>query len=131
MIFVECVAFILIKNNQILLEKRKTTNLVDPGLVAIPGGHCEANESLEDTLFREIKEELGITPLRFNYLCTLIHQSQETEKINYFVVSKWDGDIQNNEADAIFWIDFKESYKIDIETDKVAINEYFRVFKEH
>ncbi len=125
----ECTAFILIKDEKILVEKRKMTKTVDPGLVAVPGGHCEENESMENILFRETKEELGIVPKQYSYLCTLLHKTQEIEKINYFVVTAWDGEIQNNEAESIFWIQFDETDRIEIEADRIAVKEYFRIFE--
>ena len=35
----ECVSFLLIQNEQILLEKRSKNKACDPNLIAIPGGH--------------------------------------------------------------------------------------------
>ena len=125
-----CVAFLLIKDGRLLLEKRKHSKAVDPGMVAIPGGHCEGAESIEETLFRESYEELEITPTQYAYLCTLIHKSQEMEKINYFVVNAWEGDIKSNEAECVFWVGFDEVHKIDIAADRVAVSEYVRVFGE-
>ena len=37
----DCVAFVLIKGDQVLAEKRKSTKQTDPGAVALPGGHGE------------------------------------------------------------------------------------------
>ena len=34
----DCVAFILIKGDQVLAEKRKLTKQIDPGAIALPGG---------------------------------------------------------------------------------------------
>ncbi len=101
---------------------------IDPGLVAVPGGHCEENESMEDTLFRESFEELGIVPKYYKYLCSLLHRTVELEKIHYFVITEWDGEIQNYEAESVFWINFNEVDKIEIDADRVAVNELFRVY---
>ncbi len=128
MIQQECVAFIMVKDKKILIEKRKENKTVDPGQTAIPGGHCESNETLEDTLLRETYEEFGIIPMKFNYLCTLLHRSEEYLKINYFIITDWEGRIQNNEAESIFWINCGDLNKIDIETDRIAVQEYMRHF---
>lgn len=58
----ECVSFLLIEDGKILLEKRAEDKATDPGLIAIPGGHIESGESQLQTLFREMKEELDVTP---------------------------------------------------------------------
>lgn len=47
--------FLLNSNNEILIG---TTN---DGCIQLPGGHQEADEDLNNTIIREIKEETGIT----------------------------------------------------------------------
>jgi 8-oxo-dGTP pyrophosphatase MutT (NUDIX family) len=62
----EGIAFLLIKGNTVLAEKRKLTKKVMPGAIALPSGHLEEGESPEDALQREVSEELGIA-LRDRY----------------------------------------------------------------
>ena len=50
----ECVAFMLFKDNHVLAEKRKLTKPLVPGAVALPGGHMEDDEHPEDALSREL-----------------------------------------------------------------------------
>ena len=58
----DCVAFMLIENNRLLVERRKLTKTVDPGCIAIPGGHIENGETPEEVLRREMREETGYLP---------------------------------------------------------------------
>ena len=44
------VAFLLIQNHQVLAEKRKETQQIVPGVLALPGCHIEAGESPEQAL---------------------------------------------------------------------------------
>ena len=56
---------ILVKGAKFLVERRRWEETIDPGIVCLPAGHVEANESLEDALKREMMEELGIKVNRF------------------------------------------------------------------
>jgi len=57
------------KKKELLLVKRK----VDPGagLWDLPGGFVEYDESGEQSAYREIKEELGITINHLQYFCSI------------------------------------------------------------
>lgn len=48
-----------INNNQVLCLKTKDTNL-KPGYLDVPGGKIEENETMEQTVIREFKEETGL-----------------------------------------------------------------------
>ncbi len=125
----ECIAFVLIKDNTMLAEKRKLTKMVMPGAIALPGGHIEEGESPEDALRREIREELGIVPSDITYICTLLYRSQACHKLHYFAVHSWTGDIVNNEAEALLWIPFDALGSLDLDVDRIAISEYRRVYQ--
>ncbi len=123
----ECVSFLLINNDQILLEKRAMSKASDPGLIAIPGGHIEAGENHNQALIRELDEELSVQPLSSIFLCSLYHQTNiELQLLHYYVVSNWKGEIQSLEADEVFWHQQEEA-PVDITADKVALAEYLRL----
>ena len=124
---VNTIAFILIKEGKFLVERRKLNKDVDPGKVTIPGGHIDEGETSKTTMLRELKEELNITAIKFNFLCSLLQKSEEFQKIDYFVINSWKGELQNNEAEEIKWILLNELDKLDLEVDRVAIREYLRV----
>ncbi len=125
----DCVAFILIEDNKFLAEKRKLTKEVDPGAIALPGGHMKNGENREDTLQREAREELSIIPNEVRYVCSLLHTPHVLHAIHYFVVESWTGEIENNEAESLQWIPLDDLEKLDLEIDRVAIREYLRVYK--
>jgi 8-oxo-dGTP diphosphatase len=124
---VECIAFMLMQDGQVLAEKRKLTKLVVPGAVALPGGHIEPQESPEEALYREVWEEIGIKPTEIAYVCTLLHRSQEFRKLHYFAVAGWEGEIIPQEADSLVWIPLNALESLDLDVDKIAVQEYLRV----
>jgi mutator protein MutT len=123
----DCIAFLLIQNHQVLAEKRRQTKQVVPGALALPGGHIEAGESPEEALRREIREELDIVPTSIAYVCTLLHHAQEFRRLHYFVVENWQGEISNREAETLLWIPLNQARRLDLEVDRVAISEYTRI----
>src|SRR5262245_37547860 len=116
----DCIAFLLINNQQVLAEKRKLTKQVVPGALALPGGHIERGEAPEEALRRELWEELGIRPTSLTYVCTLLHRAPEFRKLHYFVVDDWQGEISNWEAAALLWVPLIQAYTFDLDVDRVA-----------
>jgi len=53
-------AFILNKNNQLLLVKKSPLEQIDAGLWTIPGGKIYPKEHILDGLKREVLEEVGL-----------------------------------------------------------------------
>lgn len=47
------------KDGQILLVKRSSKYLIEPGKYALPGGYLERNESAAEAVVREVQEETG------------------------------------------------------------------------
>lgn len=61
---INVVDLIIIKNNKILLFKRLENNKL---FWHIPGGKCWKNETFENTIKRELKEELNVKIKKLNY----------------------------------------------------------------
>jgi len=122
----ECVSFILLKDKQVLLEKRAIDKATDPGLITIPGGHIEQGETQLQTLIRELDEELTIAPIQYHYVCSLYHPTRELQLIHYYVISKWQGELTALEAETVQWYPV-DSAPVGIEADKIALQEIKRV----
>jgi len=119
---INSVEFILLKGNKILVEKRKLTKRIDPGLLCIPGGGIEKNETKEQALIRECKEEFGINITEYSFITQLPYEHVEVDfLLNYFVVTNWEGKIKNLEAEKLIWIDKDNPKELDLEVDKKAI----------
>ncbi|MFH1201161.1 MAG: NUDIX hydrolase [bacterium] len=54
------VAVIRRNDNRILLLKRREDETVYPGYYTFPGGKVEGNDTIRDTLIKEVKEECGL-----------------------------------------------------------------------
>jgi 8-oxo-dGTP diphosphatase len=117
----DCVAFILIANRCVLVEKRSKHKRLLPGILAIPGGHVDAGESIEAALAREVYEELNITTQAFSAVCTLLHAAEEHRRIYYFLVEAWDGEMVALEAESLRWLPLDELDTLDLEIDRVAL----------
>jgi len=123
----DCVVFMLVRNGHVLAEKRKMTRRLAPGAIALPGGHVDGDEGLEDALRRELHEELGVVAERIAYVCTLLHRAEDFRKLHYFAVESWRGEILNQEAEALLWIPLDEPAVLEIDVDRTAVAEYVRL----
>lgn len=117
-----CVDIMLIKENKILLMKRKNTGF-DDGMYELPGGHLEANEDLYDAMIREAKEELLIDLKRENLKIVHLMHHFTGERLN-FIFSAYAQDLEPkigepNKCEELVWVNINEIPKET--TDKVKI----------
>ena len=101
----DVVAGILMERRKFLVEKRRDDDEADPGYVEIPGGHVDPEETLEDALRREMKEELGIDVKKAKLVQKSLYTASngERQRIHYFHVEKWKGRIRSTEAERVYW----------------------------
>ncbi len=70
--FINCaaavMAVILDDKGRLLVTRRKENPA--KGSLDLPGGFAEPNEGIEDSLIREVKEELNLDITSLNYLCS-------------------------------------------------------------
>ena len=81
------VAVIVIKDNRVLLGKRKNAHGADTW--AFPGGHLEFMETIEDCAVREVFEETGlrIKNLRFGPYTNDIFTAENKHYVTLFVIA--------------------------------------------
>ena len=80
------------------------------------GGHCENDETLGQTLSRELQEEIGVTPIQFEHISTLFDANND-HTYHVFVVTDWKGkpeSLQPEEHSVIGWFGIKEALKLDL-----------------
>jgi 8-oxo-dGTP diphosphatase len=104
---------ILIKSNKILMLRRFNTGYQD-GNYALVAGHLNGNESFQNAIIRESKEEaniilqpkdLSVAHVMNRY--DLQNDLELREKVDvFFVAKKWQGEIKNmepNKCDDLSW----------------------------
>lgn len=142
-------ALIINKNNEFLLVN---LNSFEERFYAVLGGGVEEGESLEDAVYREVKEELGIdakslelvgkseNPLRYNFKTPKIRNGIElVGSERYFFGFKFIGDeseivLQEEEVRAYKWVSFDDLGKYLLFDDQLGetvekIIEIFPQFK--
>ena len=102
------VAAIIKKDNHFLIVKRNRKKHL--GLKwEFPGGKVQENETFEDALIREIKEELNI---KISLQDKIAKEKYKDEKIDivlhYFLCTQEDGTIELNEHEDLAWVEKKD-----------------------
>jgi 8-oxo-dGTP diphosphatase len=70
-----------------------------------PGGKTEPGESLDAALVREIREELGVTPLEFEKWCEKLHEYEHAfVRLHFFHVTGFDGEPTALENQQLAWV---------------------------
>jgi len=102
------VAVITDDHGKILIDRRKQEGLLG-GLWEFPGGKIEPDESVEDCVSREIKEELGIDIEVGSRLITIEHAYTHFKvTLNVFNCKHLSGEPQPIECDEVKWVALDE-----------------------
>ncbi len=117
---------------RIYLQQRPLWKDIQPGKwdTAV-GGHVDYGETVEEALFREVREELGITDIAPRFLQSYIFESErEKEYVNVFTAT-YDGEIvPSDELDGgRFWEieEVKEAIGASVLTPNFE-QEFIRIF---
>ena len=125
----ETVGGVLFEDGKILLGLRSVDRDYYPNTWDVFGGHVEEGETLEETLVRELEEELGVVPTRYETLGKF--GEPDAEKYgdglhHLFVIYDLDGEPENlgGEHETIEWFEVDEIGEI----KNLAALEYVEIF---
>jgi 8-oxo-dGTP diphosphatase len=110
------VCYIILRENRILLVKRSAKDNSEPNKWSFPGGSSLDTETFEETLKRELKEEINCDPVSFKYFKSYcIVEKEKIYKAIYFY-----GDIQgeiklNEELSDFNWFNLKDNQTFDLD----------------
>ena len=118
----EVVAALIIQSHKILLGQRSATRAFYPDVWDLFGGHMEPGEGREQTLVRELKEELGITPTGWTFLETLTlslppnsNEPSGLMIVHLYLVNAWKGTPYNRQPEehsVIHWFSLAEATQL-------------------
>ncbi|RED15921.1 (deoxy)nucleoside triphosphate pyrophosphohydrolase [Parasphingopyxis lamellibrachiae] len=104
------------RDGRLLVQKRPVERAM-AGLWEFPGGKCEAGETPEAALIRELKEELGIETHE-SCLAPACFASEPLGDVHLllllYVCRKWKGVVQPLEAPELRWVYPRELYALDM-----------------
>lgn len=99
----EVAAAVIERPGEFLLAQRPEGKAY-PGYWEFPGGKIEAGEDARAALVRELREELGIEVREATPWITRIYAyTHATVRLHFFRVTRWDGEPQPLEDQAIRW----------------------------
>lgn len=134
-VFMPCVGCVIVKDNQILLQKR-----TDNGKWATHGGSMELGETFLDCLNRELKEELNIkviNPKVINiYTGEDMHYTYPNGDEVYmictvYLVEEFTGNmkVDNKEVSEVKWFDIDKLPRSIHDPDQKVLEDVIRILK--
>lgn len=122
---------ILVDGDRVLLGFRAPHKKILPCKWDVPGGMVEAGETFEVALARELDEEIGIVPQRFDLLGSVVDPNEVVRggaTYHLFKVSSWNGgtpEIRNHEHTRLEWFTLAQA----IALEDLALAEYLPLFE--
>lgn len=84
---------VLSQNGTVLLAKRSSKRRVHPDRWSLPGGHIEDGEDAETAMRRELMEEIGVTPQRWQFAGKFVSEDPPEASVTFHVyrIDQWHG----------------------------------------
>jgi len=129
MISLSTLCYIEREGKYLMLHRTVKKNDVNKDKWIGVGGHFEPDESPEECVIREVKEETGytLTSYKFRGLVTFISGNGVTEYMSLFTADEFEGEAISCNEGVLEWVSKEEVLKLNIwEGDKV----FFKLLNE-
>ena len=117
-------------DSYLMLHRIKKKNDVNKDKWIGVGGHFEKDETPEECLLREVKEETGLTltAWKFRGLVTFISDTGVTEYMCLYTADQFEGEITDCSEGTLEWVKKEEIFGLNLwEGDKI----FFRLMNEN
>ena len=117
----------ILKNKNKFLVSQRPLSKIFANFWEFPGGKLENNESFQNAIIRELKEELGIRVNKKNLInvdvITHAYKKNEITILSIFFLKKWSGTIDAREGQKIEWLNIAQIKKLNfLEGSKVILS---------
>lgn len=112
------------ENKYLMLHRTKKENDLNEGKWIGVGGKFEKDETPEECLFREVKEETGLvlTKYRLRAVITFISNQWQTEYMYLFTANEFTGELIQCDEGELEWVDKDDILKLNIwEGDRIFL----------
>lgn len=94
---------VILRGDKVLISKREKSSH-EGGLWEFPGGKKEDEESIRQTLSRELAEELGIKVINSNSIFSVLYDyTEKMVKLDFFLIKNFSGEPFGVEGQIIKW----------------------------
>ena len=123
---------LFLRQGMVLLARRSPQRKTYPGLWSFPGGHAEPGETVLEALVRELREEVGVTPMRLRYLASIRDPNtapDDPATYHVYAVTGWIGGeprLVGDEHSELRWLSVTEAGAL----PDLALTEYGLLFQQ-
>lgn len=113
------------RNNQyLMLHRTKKEHDANEGKWIGVGGKFEQNETPEECLIREVKEETGLTLKKYKLrgFITFVSDKWETEYMFLYIATEYEGELSECDEGELAWVDKKDVLNLNLwEGDRIIL----------
>lgn len=116
-------AYICIDDKYLMLYRNKKENDLNQGKWIGIGGHLENNETIDQCVIREIKEETNLDVIHMDYRGEILFVNDDYQEIMYlYLVDEVTGTIKECDEGTLKWIKKEELLSLNMwEGDKIFL----------